>query len=314
MQWVEVTIRTNTMGAELMSQVLLDEGITGTSIEDHHDVEQYRRKSDEWDYVDENIFADHGDEVYVKGYIAMEAEVYGRVGRIMNRVADLVDMMEEQGVDVGRGEVLVSMVADEDWEENWKQYYKPFDVGARLSVTPCWEPYDAGERVLVQLEPGAAFGTGQHETTLMCLELCQLYAKPEAKVLDVGCGTGILGIAAVALGAAHALEVDRDEVAVHAAQHNAQLNDLSERVTCMEGNLADAVKGKYDLIFANIVADAVIALLPAAKKLMARGATLIASGIILDRETDVIEAVKHCGLRVADRRNRGEWIALAIQK
>ena len=169
--------------------------------------------------------------------------------------------------------------------------------------------------MLVQLEPGAAFGTGQHETTLMCLELCQLYLKQDAKVLDVGCGTGILGIAAVMLGAHNALEVDRDEVAVNAARHNAQLNHLTaEQVICMEGNLADAVKGKYDLIFANIVADAVITLLPTAKKLMARGASMIASGIILDREADVNEAVKRCGLKVVDRRNRGEWVALAIQK
>lgn len=312
MQWVELTIRTTTQGADAMAQVLMDEGITGVSIEDAADLQLYRRKSDEWDYIDETIFADHGDVVYVKGYIAMEKEVQGAINRIMERAAQIAEM-DEPGFDAGAGDVLVKLVQDEDWAENWKQYYKPFTVGEKLAVKPCWEDYDAKGRTVVELEPGAAFGTGQHETTLMCLSLCEQYVTPESLVLDIGCGTGILGIAAVKLGAKFATSVDRDEVAVSACKHNAELNGCLASMEVIEGNLADKVRGKYDLIFANIVADAVISLLPQAKKLMAKGAAIVCSGIILDREDDVLQAAQVLGLCVDDRRNRGEWVALAFK-
>ena len=312
MQWVELTIRTTTQGADAMAQVLMDEGIAGVSIEDAADLQLYRRKSDEWDYIDETIFADHGDVVYVKGYIAMEKKVYGAINSIMERAARIAEM-DEPGFDPGAGEVLVKLVQDEDWAENWKQYYKPFTVGERLAVKPCWEAYDAPGRTVVELEPGAAFGTGQHETTLMCLSLCERYVTPDSLVLDIGCGTGILGIAAVKLGAQFATSVDRDEVAVSACKHNAALNGCLDRMEVLEGNLADKVHGKYDLIFANIVADAVIALLPQAKHLMAKGATIVCSGIILEREADVLQAAQAQGLCVDARCNRGEWVALALK-
>ena len=196
MQWVEVTIRTTTLGSEAMSQVLFDEGVTGVSIEDMADVENLRTRHDEWDYMDEDIFSEHGNVVYVRGYFMRQPSTDQLVNRIMEKVVEITENAEE-GFDVGLGEVLVKMVEEEDWSESWKQYYKPIEVGDRLVVKPEWEDYENREgRVVVELDPGAAFGTGQHETTLMCLELGEQYVRENDEVLDIGCGTGILGISA----------------------------------------------------------------------------------------------------------------------
>ena len=314
MQWVEVTIRTTTLGSEAMSQVLFDEGVTGVSIEDMADVESLRTRHDEWDYMDEDIFQEHGNVVYVRGYFMRQPSTDQLVNRIMEKVVEITENAEE-GFDVGLGEVLVKMVEEEDWSESWKQYYKPIEVGRRLVVMPEWEEYEYPDaRVIVELDPGAAFGTGQHETTLMCLELGERYIQENDEVLDIGCGTGILGISAVMLGAKHALCIDRDEIAVSAGKRNARLNNCDDRVELRLGDLAKGVRGKYDLIFANIVADVIMEHLPSAKKLMNRNAHIIVSGIIKDREQDVIAAVEKCGLQVLERMEQGEWVAFSLQK
>lgn len=310
MQWIEVTIHTNTQGADAMADVFFSMGITGVSIEDAADIALYQRESDEWDYIDESIFADRGEDVQVKAYIQDEPGAEKQIAQIRARAAEAASV---PGFDAGSGRVETKTLQEEDWSENWKQYYKPFTVGEKLAVTPYWEPYEAEDgRVVVTLEPGAAFGTGQHETTFLCLDLCQKYGKENGRVLDVGCGTGILGIAAVQLGARECLAVDRDEVAVSACRHNVALNGCEEKVTPVHGNLADQAEGQYDLIFANIVADAVIALLPEAKAHLAKNGTIIASGIILEREADVLAAADKAGLAVLDRKNKGEWVALAL--
>lgn len=311
MQWIEITIHTTTSGADAMANVFFQLGISGVSIEDAADIALYQRESIEWDYIDETIFAGRNGDVRVKAYIQNEPNAARLVEAVRQKAQQVAAV---PGFDAGPGTVETRTLEEEDWSENWKQYYKPFTVGERLAVTPYWEPYDnADGRTVVTLEPGAAFGTGQHETTYLCLDLCQQYVRPGIRVLDVGCGTGILGIAAVQLGAGECLAVDRDEVAVAACRHNAALNDCQARVKPVQGNLADQAEGTYELVFANIVADAVIALLPEAKRHLAAEGTLIASGIILEREQDVLAAARAQGFAVKDRRAKGEWVALALE-
>ena len=311
MQWTEVTIQTTTQGADAMAAVLFSQGVSGVSIEDPADIELYQRPSEEWDYIDESIFADHGSSVYVKGYLpSEEAEKVDIIRMEAQRVADLSD----EHIDFGTGEVSTRTVRDEDWSENWKKYYKPFTVGDTLAITPCWEQFDSPGRTVVQLEPGAAFGTGQHETTFMCLSLAEKRDVKGKRILDIGCGTGILGIACVCLGAKTATLIDRDSVAVSAAHHNAALNDATDKVKILLGNLADEVKGTFDVVFANIVADAVIALLPEIPRVLNADGILVASGIIRDREADVAKAAQMHRLATIERMQMGEWVALCMKR
>lgn len=309
MRWIEVSIETTSEGADAMAEVLFGFGVSGVSIEDPNDIELYKRKSDEWDYLDESIFCDQNGVTFVKGYLTPEnAGFVDLIRSEAKRVATLPDLM----VSFGTGNVSTREVMDEDWAENWKQYYHPFIVGRNLAVTPCWEDFEAPGRIVVRMEPGAAFGSGQHETTLMCLTLLDKVISDGDSVLDIGCGTGILGICAVCMGASEALLIDRDEIAVSAARHNAALNRVEDLVIVKKGDLADCVDGQYDIVFANIVADAVIALLPDMHRLLTENGCLIASGIIADREDDVIRAANAQGLSVDTHLRQGEWIALLL--
>ena len=311
MRWVEVTVCTTSAGADAMSEMLMEHGVTGVSIEDRADVEMMQRRDDEWDYIDENIFSSLNGLVHVKAYLQENGNEQEKVASIRRRAMEIANDPLLDG-DFGGGEVYTCSIADEDWSENWKKYYQPFNVGNRLAVRPCWLEYEPENRAVIELEPGAAFGTGLHETTLMCLQLCDSLATEGIRALDIGCGTGILAIGALLLGAQSALLVDRDEVAVAAARHNIERNRCTDRAIVWQGDLADGVDGKYDLIFANIVADAVIRLLPDAKNLLAEGGSIITSGIILEREQDVARAAEANGLVISERLNKGEWVALRL--
>ncbi len=310
MQWTEVTIQTTTEGSDAMAEVLFAQGISGVSIEDPADISLYQRPSDEWDYIDESIFSNQGATVLVKGYLPpQQDDKLDTIRAEAKRIACLSD----GNIDFGSGEVTTRLVRDEDWSENWKQYYKPFVVGDTLAVTPCWETFEEPGRTVVKLEPGAAFGTGQHETTFMCLSLAEKRDLSGLKVLDIGCGTGILGIASVCMGAQTATLIDRDPVAVSASTNNAQLNGCTEKTVICQGNLADQVQGTYDVVFANIVADVIIALLPELPCVLSKDGVIIASGIIKEREQDVAEAAKRHNFITEERMQQGEWIALCMR-
>lgn len=305
MDWNEITITTTTMGSEAVSQVLWDAGANGVSIDDPADIEACKNDANQWDYFDENIGAGQNTEVYVKGYFPEESPALEFIKKRCNEIK----LLKNAEFDPGSLDITVKKVKDEDWAENWKQYYNAFEVGRRLEVAPSWQQYDT-DRVLIKIEPGAAFGTGQHETTLMCLELCDEFAAEGMDVLDVGCGTGILGIAACLLGAKNVTAVDRDELAVGATKENARLNDCE--INCFVNDLAQNIEGRYDLIFANIVADVIIRLLPQLENLTTDNTIIITSGIIKDREQDVNDAAVKAGYKVKKRLTRGEWVALAL--
>ena len=275
----------------------------GLYIEDYSDLEEGAREIAHIDLIDEELLARDRNHSTIHLYISPEENP-------AEAAAYLRERLTAAGIP---HELAAEQVSEDDWANNWKAYFKPLPVGQRLLIRPTWETVeDAGGRQMLSIDPGMAFGTGGHDTTRLVLETLERHITPETDLLDVGCGTGILGIAAVQLGARECLAVDRDEVAVSACRHNVALNGCEEKVTPVHGNLADQAEGQYDLIFANIVADAVIALLPEAKAHLAKNGTIIASGIILEREADVLAAADKAGLAVLDRKNKGEWVALAL--
>jgi ribosomal protein L11 methyltransferase len=312
MDWKQVTISTTTAGAEIVSEIFMEAGASGTAIEDRAEVEAQRHMPGGWDYIDDNVLANMSADVKVTAWYPMDGRLADTLAFIRQRLTDIKTM--DLGFDTGSLYLETDNVRDEDWENNWKRYYKPFAVGDRLLVKPVWEAADARGRAVLEMEPGMAFGTGTHETTFMCLEMIEKYVRPGMLVWDVGCGTGILAVAAVLLGAAKAAAVDRDPVAVQAAGNNAALNRMEGRVEARGGDLMKGLEGAPELIVSNIVAEVIIPMAPEAYERLGPNGIFVCSGIILSREEAVREALDKAGFELLETKRMGEWVAIAARK
>ncbi|MBO4327738.1 MAG: 50S ribosomal protein L11 methyltransferase [Clostridia bacterium] len=226
----------------------------------------------------------------------------------------ITERLRAAGVKFETGE---NTVREEDWANNWKQYFKPLPVGKRLIVVPTWDdsvPEEYAERTKILMDPGMAFGSGQHETTRLCLEMIEKHLKPGSKVLDVGTGSGILAIGALLLGAEYAAGIDIDPLAVKVSTENAARSGLGDKFKAYCCDLAGDIDGQFELIVANIVADIVLKLIPDTGRLLAKGGKLILSGIITERRGDVEKGLEAAGYRVTDSKELGGWVALAANK
>ncbi|MGI6425303.1 MAG: 50S ribosomal protein L11 methyltransferase [Tepidanaerobacteraceae bacterium] len=223
MNWVELKVKTTTEAIEAVSNIFYEAGVTGVVIEDPK-IFLRPHDSDEWDYMD--IPEDLDFEVaHVTGYLIEDSSLAERTQVIKDRIKQL----PSYGLNIGKGEVALTTISEADWSEAWKKYYKPTQIGKRLVIKPSWEAYTPkSDEVIVELDPGMAFGTGTHESTILCLEILEKYIKDDVTVIDVGCGSGILSLAAGKLGAKQILAIDNDDNAVRIARENAKRNDLDE--------------------------------------------------------------------------------------
>lgn len=312
MDWLEVTVRTNTAGADLISELLISEGAKGTSIEDRFDAFSEPTDATQWDLIDPSVIEKMDEDTLVHAYFPAETTDRDAIETLRARLAALTP--EWLGFDAGKRVLEIANVREEDWAENWKKYYKPFRVGKHIVVRPVWEAYEPqdGDKI-ISIDPGMAFGNGTHETTSMCLGLVEDYIKPGYEVLDVGTGSGILAIASVLMGAHSAVGIDLDPVAVRVANENIERNGLSDRVHVQVGDLVKGIDTQADVVFANIIADAVIMLSRAIRAHMKPGGVFICSGIILEREQDVLDALAEAGFAVDRIEHRGEWSAIAAR-
>ena len=310
MDWLEAVVHTTTMGADIVSEVLMNAGAVGTSIEDRYDVTSSKKEDGMWDMIDEEVLAKMSEDVLVRAYFKNDASVQETlllVGEKLNEIKRI-----DMGFDIGSLVLEHQNVQEQDWAENWKKYYKPFRAGEKLVIKPSWEAYEAKEGDLVlELDPGMAFGTGTHETTFMCMEQLEKYVTPGCKTIDVGCGSGILGLAAAKLGAADVLAIDLDELAVKVAAENTVKNGLADKVRVVHGDLLEKADEMADVIVANIIADVICFLCGPAKKHLLPGGVFICSGIIREREDDVQKALAEAGYTVCNRLAKGEWVCLA---
>lgn len=209
----------------------------------------------------------------------------------------------------------MKLIPDKNWNEEWMKYYKPVHISERMTVVPCWIDYTPkADELVILLDPGAAFGTGTHETTKLCLSALERYTIPGCRMLDVGTGSGILAITSLLLGTEAAEAVDIDPLSVKAANANASLNHVEDRISVKLGNMLDHASGQYQLITANIVADVIISMLPDIKNYMAPTGNLILSGIICEREKDVLDALERNDYKIIEHLQDGEWIAFVVRK
>ena len=312
MKYQEVTIRTTTSASELMAQALQDCGASGAIIRDRDDA-AFFVPADAWAIPDPSIREGMEEDVLVVGFFTEEQP--NAPEAVRSRIEEL-RAMDLGGMQLGKATVDVVLVDEEDWANNWKQYYKPMRIGKRLIVKPSWEDYEAlpGD-VVLELDPGMAFGTGSHETTAMCLRLLEETVMPGMRVLDGGCGSGILSMAAAKLGA-RVTALDIDPLAVKITGENAKNAGLSQDIHAFKGDFAAFLAGdtRYELVVANIIADVIIGACGAIAQGLTQQGQALVSGIIRDREADVAAALKAAGLSITQTLREGEWVAMLAQK
>ena len=312
MQWCEAMVHTTTEGSDIVSEALMRLGAAGTEIVDRSDVPDPTKPGVYWELYDPKLTESMPEDVLVKGWFEQNEHTHDVLQAVRQRLAEL--SREDFGIVMGSLALEMQSVADEDWSENWKKYYKPFRIGTHLVVKPTWEPYaPEPDDLMIELDPGKAFGTGTHETTNMCMQLLEKHLSDGMRVMDVGTGSGILAIAAAKLGAKDVLAIDIDPDAVKVARENVVLNKADGRVRVVKGDLVKGEAMPCELAVANIVADAICMLAGPLTRHLVRGGLLICSGIIREREQDVLAAAKAAGYQVADRLEKGEWVALCLK-
>ena len=308
MNWTEVTIKTTTEAVEAISNILMEERCGGVMIEDPKDFLFQKKNELDWDYVEEEVFNKSGqDGVLIKTYIPEERNVLELIETVKARMA----LLPSFGLDIGEGSVSLSNVNESDWANEWKKYYKPTKVGKKIVVKPSWEDYEKQEGdLIIELDPGMAFGTGTHETTSMCIRELENYVDETKTVFDIGCGSGILAIAAAELGAKEVVAGDLDEVAVKVSKENCEINHVSDKVVVKHGSLFEVVDSKADVIVANIIADIIKILAKDVSKFLKEDGVFISSGIILAKIDEVCQALEENGFEIVKVERLGEWSAI----
>lgn len=312
MKFCELTIHTTSGGSELVADIMWRYTTYGVAISDVKDVIALQQnKAMYWDYIDETLTQDRTD-VLVKAFIPVD-----ETEKILPLIrGDLEELSQNcKGfVSLGTLESTRREVEGDDWLEIWKTHFRPLHIGEKIVVCPEWIKYEKQpHEEVVLLDSNMAFGTGEHETTAMCLKLLQQYLTAQSVCIDVGCGSGILGISAIKLGAKYAYLTDIDYVAVESAKHNSEINGVADRVTVAHSNLLDNAEIKGDVMLANITAEILCGLAPSIPKNLKAGGTLILSGIIESRLDMVIKAFCAQGLTLEKQIKEGEWIALSFK-
>lgn len=313
MKYIELTVHTTTEASEIISDIMWAYTDYGVTICDRADIIALQTAKDTtfWDYMDEELTVEKPSDVLVKCYVA--EDVAGEV--LPSIMRDIFDARERSGgaVPFGTLEDTKRTVDGDDWIDVWKKHFRPIHLG-RIVVVPEWIEYtpEAEEKVVL-LDSNMAFGTGEHETTSMCVEWMQEYITEDSVCIDVGCGSGILGISAIKLGAARAYLTDIDPIAVESALHNADLNGVAEKTVVAHSNLLENTQVQGDIMMANITGEVLKMLAPSIPKNLKKDGVLILSGIIESRLEMVKSAYEAVGMKVVSERRKGEWFALVLR-
>ena len=323
MQWIETNIFTTTQGIEPLCGRLYAVGLNGVQIKDAADFNDFiENETQYWDYIDESLEPLKTCETCVTVYLTDDADGRELLSHIRGTVAELKSLDTEGSF--GRLEIELSGINEEDWANNWKKYYKPFNLGRKLLIKPEWEQLDENEakdRVVLSMNPGHLFGTGTHHSTQLCMIELEKYVRSGDRVLDLGCGSGILSILSLLLGAESAVAVDIDPAAPATAMENLSMNGISpRRYSVLVGNVIDdeamreKIGGDYDVVVANIVADVIIAMSRTAYSQTRKGGVFITSGIIGPRAEEVKKSVAEAGFEIIGLHEQSDWVFITARK
>lgn len=322
MDFTQVTIYTTALGVDIVTGALMQLGINGFEIEDAGDFEAFLADTQpHWDYVDESLMRLKDAETNIKIYLPVNEQGAQQLAAVKDTLNTLKDGDTDHTL--GRLEAELTNVREEDWANNWKQYFKPFEVGNKFVIKPSWEEYNnQTDRVILEIDPSSSFGTGTHHTTQLCIEQLEQYIEEGAFVLDMGCGSGILSVAALLLGAERVAAVDIDQNSVKIAQENVINNGFGmPRFSAVCGNVLEdetlsSSLGEqfYDVVVANIVADVIIAMRGLFDRYLKQDGVLICSGIISQRADEVKQALEQGGFETVSRHEKQDWTALVLRK
>lgn len=322
MNWTEAVIYTTSEGADIVCGCLIGLNITGFVIKDSKDFEDFLdNKISNWDYIDDDLMGLKDCETSVTVYLPSNSQG----AELLLLIKDELNALKQRDADgcFGRLEVELSSVSEDDWANNWKKYFKPLKIGEKLLIKPTWEEVPDGEdnRVVIELDPASSFGTGQHNTTQLCLENIEKYMRPSDKALDLGCGSGILSIACILLGADSMTLTDIDENSVKIAGENLLQNKIEpEKFKAYCGNIIDdeqlrnIIGGGYDFVCANIVSDILIAMSPYFGSFLKRGKILVVSGVISERKQEVTGIIESCGFTLENVKEKEGWVSAVFKK
>ncbi len=304
MNWAEIQIKTTNELEDVVTDILYDVGATGLAIEDPRDILELVQSEIDWDFIDPDLIKVESNQIIIKAYFAENKELEYIIQKIKERIKHH-PMLKE------KNHITISSVDEKDWAESWKKYYKPTKIGKNILIKPSWEEAEVGkDTILVELDPGMAFGTGTHETTMMCSEALENHVKPGDLVYDIGCGSGILSIVAAKLGAKKVIGVDLDPVCVRVSSENIKINNVEDIVDIKRGDLLEVIEGNANVIVSNIIAEIIAKMVPSIKDYLKDQGVFIASGIIIEKIPLVENALLENNFIILDIVKKNEWACI----
>lgn len=311
MKWSEISIHTTNEAIEPISNILHEAGASGVVIEDPFEL--IKEREDQFGEIYELNPNDYPDEgVIIKAYLPVNSFL----GETVEEIKESINNLILHNIDIGKNTVTISEVNEEEWSTAWKKYYHPVKISEKVTIVPTWEEYSPvhSDELIIELDPGMAFGTGTHPTTVMCIQALERTVVKGAKVIDVGTGSGVLSIAAALLGAEKVQALDLDAVAVNSARINVKLNKVHDRVTVAQNNLLAGLTEPADVIVANILAEVILRFTDAAANLVKKGGYFITSGIILPKKQEVKDAMEKAGFEIVEVLQMEDWVAFISRK
>jgi ribosomal protein L11 methyltransferase len=311
MKWAEVSIQTTNEAIEPIAYILEKHGLSGLVVEDPEDLKKlHRSQFGEVYELNPDDYPDDG--VRIKSYVKVNSYLKDTLDELKQDIYQL----QEFDIDIGKNEISVSEVDEEDWATAWKKYYKPIRISNLITIKPTWETYtpENKDEVIIELDPGMAFGTGTHPTTMLSIQALEKYIRQNQIVLDVGCGSGVLSIAAAKLGAEKVYAYDLDELAVTSSKQNIEQNNLSDRIAVQQNNLLQGVSLEADVIVSNILAEIIVKFIDDAWNNLKREGIFITSGIIQNKKQLVLDGLTHRGFEVIEVNELEEWISIIAKK
>ena len=311
MEWIEFIVHTTTEGADPVSVLLMEQGASGTMIEDRNDIPDPSKPNGIWEIIDPKLLDSMPADVLVHAWFEAGAALSSILESVRNCLAELSSGMQSYG----SLQLEMRSVDDNNWKDVWKQYFKPFYASDHLVIKPTWEHFDPQpDDIIIEIDPGMAFGSGTHETTSMCLSLLEQSVSGGEEIIDVGTGSGILAIGAALLGAGHVLAIDIDPDAVKVAAENVMHNNVADRITVQQGNLLDHVSAVCDICVANIISDVIISFSLPLKAHIRPGGLFICSGIVSSRSDEVQLALEKAEYEILRKSVKGEWVAFLCRR